>query len=313
VSPFLQMVQRLDTRLDAKYGAFLEKQLEYVKAQTYDIHYPTLKARRFIPVNNQIPNGAASHVYRSWDEYGQARLISNYGDDFPKVGVGVKEFAGTIKSIGASYSYSIEDLRRSAFSGAQLDSRLARVARNAIEFELDRLAAFGHKEARLQGFLNNPHVPIRKAKTPWVEGSSTLESRKILEELASLITQMVDETKELHAPDTLLVPTKHYAFLAQTPVSDKSETTILKSFLANNPYIKGIDSWHRLDHAASDGKGARIVAYKRTPEILQLEIPQEFEQFPAQPRNMEFVINCHAKFAGVTIYYPKAVTYLDGV
>ena len=42
-------------------------------------------------------------------------------------------------------------------------------------------------------------------------------------------------------------------------------------------------------------------------------VPMMFEQFPPQPRNMEFVINCHAKFAGVSIYYPKAVCYLDGV
>ena len=81
----------------------------------------------------------------------------------------------------------------------------------------------------------------------------------------------------------------------------------MKSFLANNPYIKGIDSWKKLD---TDG---RIVAYKRAPEICELQIPQEFEQFAPQPRNMEFVINCHAKFAGVSIYYPLAVAYMDGV
>ena len=92
-----------------------------------------------------------------------------------------------------------------------------------------------------------------------------------------------------------------------------NDTTILKSFLANNPYIKGIDSWKKLDAADEAGKGPRVVAYKRAPEILELNIPQEFEQFPPQPRNMEFIINCHAKFAGVSIYYPLAIGFLDGV
>jgi hypothetical protein len=303
MSDFSAVVQRLDSRLDSKYAAFLERQLEFVKTQTYDIKYPALKARLFIPVSAQVPTGAASHLYRQWDEYGKARVISNYGDDFPRVGTGVKEFSGTIKSIGASYSYSVEDLRRSAFAGTQLDSRLARSARNAIEFELDELAAFGHKESNLLGFLNNPFVPIEQGK-PWF-GTQNKTSRQIMDDLAELVTKMVETTNELHAPDTILLPIKHFAYIAQTPVSDKSETTILKAFLANSPYITGIDSWQKLN--------GRAVAYKRSPEILELEIPQEFEQFPPQPRNMEFVINCHAKFAGVTIYYPKAVRYLEGI
>ena len=305
-------LQRFDGALDGRHAAFLEKQLEYVKAQTYDIQYASLKSRLFIPVNNEIPNGAASHVYQSWDEYGRADIISSYGDDFKRVGVGVKEFVGGIKSVGASYAYSIEDLRRSAFAGTNLDSRLAGAARNAIEFELDHLAAFGHKNSKLYGFFTNPNVPVKKATAPWF-GKEVKDPRKILDDLAGVVSDIVDRTEELHAPDTLLLPTKHFAYIAQTPVSSNTEITILKSFLANNPYIKGIDSWKKLDKADEALAGPRIVAYKRSPDVLQLEIPQEFEQFPPQPRNMEFVINCHAKFAGVSIYYPLAIGFLDGV
>lgn len=299
----MNMINRLDASLDARQISFLEKQLEYVKAQTYDIQYPALKARLFIPVSNDIPNGAASFTYQSWDEFGRAELISSYGDDFKRVGVGVKEYVGSIKSVGASYAYSIEDLRRSAFSGANLDTRLARAARNAIEFELDHLAAFGHKDSQLLGFLNNPNVPVKKAGA-WF-GQQTKDARKMMEDLSGMVTDIIDRTEEVHAPDTILLPTKHYAYLAQTPVNANSETTILKSFLANNPYIKGIDSWKKLD------ENGRIVAYRRAPEICELQIPQEFEQFPPQARNLEFVINCHAKFAGVSIYYPLAMSYLD--
>lgn len=252
----MSLLNRLDASFDARQVAFLEKQLEHIQSQTYDIQYPALKARLFIPVSNDIPNGAASFSYQSWDQFGRAELISSYGDDFKRVGVGVKEFVGTIKSVGASYAYSIEDLRRSAFSGANLDSRLARAARNAIEFELDHLAAFGHKESQLLGFLNNPHVPVKKA-APWF-GQSPKDSRKIMDDLASLVSDIIDRTEEVHAPDTLLMPTKHYAYLAQTPVNPHSETTILKSFLANNPYIKGIDSWKKLDDNCRSVHGQAI-------------------------------------------------------
>ncbi|MEI6806684.1 MAG: major capsid family protein, partial [Myxococcaceae bacterium] len=211
------MINRLDASLDGRQVAFLENQLEHIKSQTYDIQYPALKARLFIPVSNDIPNGAASFTYQSWDEFGRAELISSYGDDFKRVGVGVKEFVGSIKSVGASYAYSIEDLRRSAFSGANLDSRLARAARNAIEFELDHLAAFGHKDSQLFGFLSNPNVPAKKT-TAWF-GQQPKDTRKILDDLAGMVSDIIDRTEEVHAPDTILMPTKHYAYLAQTPVN----------------------------------------------------------------------------------------------
>ena len=41
-------------------------------------------------------------------------------------------------------------------------------------------------------------------------------------------------------------------------------------------------------------------------------IPQEFEQFPPQPRNLSLIIPCHKRFGGVSLRYPMAITYMDG-
>ena len=55
-----------------------------------------------------------------------------------------------------------------------------------------------------------------------------------------------------------------------------------------------------------------MVAYQRDPMVLQLEIPQEFEQFPPQARGLSFVVPCHARIGGVHMHYPLAVAYMDG-
>jgi hypothetical protein len=55
-----------------------------------------------------------------------------------------------------------------------------------------------------------------------------------------------------------------------------------------------------------------VVAYLRNPEVLELEIPQDFEQFAPERRNLEFIVNCHARCGGVLVYQPLAMAYMDG-
>ena len=77
--------------------------------------------------------------------------------------------------------------------------------------------------------------------------------------------------------------------------------------------ITDVDFWHKLDLADAAGTGPRMVTYQRDPEVLELVIPQEFEQFPPQARNLAFVVPCHARVGGVVVYYPLAIVYTDGL
>ena len=121
---------------DAKYTAVLEKQLEFVKARTYDIVYPEMKARQMIPVNNDVDTGAETIAYRQWDDFGMAQIIANYGDDLPLIDALVEEFVQKVKGIGAAYQWSVQDLRRSAMANANLDQRRARAARRSETLRL---------------------------------------------------------------------------------------------------------------------------------------------------------------------------------
>src|SRR5690554_5233059 len=100
----------MDRRLDSRETAMLARQLEYIKAQTYDVRYPAFKARTFIPVSTEVPPGAESITYRQWDQYGMAKVIANYADDLPLVDVVAREFTTKVKSLGEAYQYSIQDL-----------------------------------------------------------------------------------------------------------------------------------------------------------------------------------------------------------
>lgn len=303
--------QHCNVRLDAGETAMLAKQLEYVYAKTYDIKYPELKARRFIPIDTSVDSGAEFYTYRQWNMFGMAKLIANYADDLPRVDALAKEYPAPIKSLGASYGYSIQDMRRSAMSGAQLDARRARASRRAHEQAFDDVCAFGDAAAGLGGFLNNANVPIVGAVTgQWVTNSAT--PLQMVEDLNTLVNSIVTATLETFVPNTLLLDNTSFLLLNSTPMSTTGDAdkTVLRFFLDNNPYISDLDQWNKLN-AAGAGGVSRAVAYMRNEEVLAAVEPQPFEQFPPQARNLEFVIPTHSRVGGVRIQYPLAIAYMD--
>lgn len=303
-----------DERMDDKFTAVLEDELEFIKSRTFDIQYPELKARMFIPVSNEADPGAESITYRQWDEYGMAKIIANYADDLELVDALVEEFTSPVQSIGKAYQWSVQDLRRAAMSGSRLDQRRAMACRRAIERAIEQIAAFGaigtDPAGGLEGLLNHSNVPL----TPPITGTwSAATPAQIIADLNELVSSIVTATKETQLPDTIIMDQASFALINQTPIAIDNQTTILRSFLANNPYIRNIDTWFLNEFADVAGTGPRLVCYKRDPEIMSLEIPQEFEQFPPEARNLSFVVNTHARVGGVLMYYPLAVAYMDGI
>jgi hypothetical protein len=318
MNPLSQILFSMGIRLDDKYTAALEKQLEFVKSRTYDVKYPELKARQLLPIDNSVDPGAETMAYEQWDEYGMAEVIANYADDLGLVDVLAQRFVSPIVSIGKGYQYSVQDLRRAAMAGNNLDARRAGAARRAIERRLDEIAAFGDSKSKLLGFLNHPNVPSYTAATDgtstrWVQGRGTPKAAQLIQKDMHVLVQNVRSlTKEVHTPNVLLLSTFEFGYLAQTPVDTTNQTTILRAFLANSPFVQNIDSWYKLDQAAA-GSLPRMVAYQRDPEVIEFVIPQEFEQLPPQARNLAFVVPCHARVGGVKFYYPLSAAYMDGI
>ena len=303
--------QHCNIRLDAGETAALARQLEHIYAQTYDVKYAELKARRFVPIDTSVDAGAEFFTYRQWNMFGMAKLIANYADDLPRVDSLAKEFPAPIKSLGASYGFSIQDMRRAAMSGSQLDARRARAARRAHEQAFDDIVAFGNADAGLGGMSNNANVPIVPAVTgTWVTSIAT--PLQMIEDLNELVNSIILATLETFIPNTLLLDNTSFQRINSTPMSTTGDAdkTVLRFFLDNNPYITDVDQWNKLN-AAGAGGVSRAIAYQRSEEVLAAVEPQPFEQFPPQARNLEFVIPTHSRVGGVRVQYPLAIAYMD--
>ncbi len=302
-----------DAKQDAKFTAILERQLEFVKTRTYDIRYPEMKARQFIPVNNDVDTGAETITYRQWDMIGMAQIIANYGDDLPLIDALVEEFEQKVQGLGAAYEWSIQDLRRSAMAGASLDQRRARAARRSIEQQIENIAALGNTKAGLVGMAKNANVPLVTPDTgTW---TSATAGSLMIADLMKLSSSIVTTNKETFMPDTLILDIGRYNLLATTRVSTTGDTntTALEGFLRSNPWVTTVATWNKLANANATDNGPRAVCYKRDAEVLTLEIPQEFEQFPPQAKNLSFLVAVHARTGGVIVYYPIAMAYMDGL
>lgn len=305
-------------KLDAAENIFFARELEQIRARSYDVKYAMRKIRMLVPVDNSIDPGAEVVTYSQYDRVGVAKIIASYAEDLPRADVKGKQFSVTVKGIGDSYGFSVQEIRAARLAGKPLDARKADAARQAIEDKIDSIGAVGDTQTGLIGLLNIPSAQTYTitagagGQTTWNTGATPKTGLEVIKDMNSAAATVVTTTKEVEKPDTLLIPVDKYAYISSTPLQSGSDTTILKFFLANSPYIKTVEPWEKLTGAGAGGTN-RMVIYRRDPDALQLVIPQEFEQFPPEQEGLNSVIACHARIAGVQCYYPLSILYADGI
>lgn len=304
------------SNLDAAESAFFLRELEHVKAKTYDIKYDKFKARDLIPVSREAGPGAESIVYQWFSMVGIAKIIADYADDLPRADVAGAETSSPVKSIGDSYGYSVQEIRAAQRAGRPLNQRKASAARRAISVVEESIASLGDSQTGLGGLLNNANVTTVVAATKTAGGTTwaVATATELLADLQTLFNTIYAATNGHEAPDTIVVPAPQYAILATTPINTISDKTVLEFFLEKYRAlgVRSVESWSECELAGT-GSTDLALAYVRNPDYCTLEIPQDFEQFPEQQRNLEYVVPCHERIGGVLIYYPVAFASLYGI
>lgn len=299
--------------LDSNEAVFFEQELEDIKAKSYDVVRRRLRHRDHIPVSNASGPAAETISYYQYDQVGIAKLVSNYADDLPVANVKGRKFSVDVHSMGVGFEYSIQDIRASMAQGKSLNDRKATAAARAIAELEENIAAFGHAGTNMKGFLNHPNVPVISVHDPgsgraWIADNKTPE--QIVKDMGAAVQKIIDNTSEVERPNALLLPSNEYGHIAQTKMTD-IEPTILRWFIANNPWVSSVGTWDKLKTADASSTGPRSVTYRRDPNALELEIPQEFEMFPPQAQNLAFRVPAHARIGGVVFYYPLSAIYQD--
>lgn len=310
---------RFDSAEDA--SVFFARELDYIKAQSYDVEYPELTALTLFPISNEVNPGAETVTYYSYDKTGVAKIINNYATDLPRADVKGKPTTGYVKSVGDSYGYSVQEMRASRMAGKSLDVRKAEAARYAIDFELNRIAWAGDKENNLVGILSPENdIPLyvvpegTSGKTSWTDKTA----EEILADLKEMQKQVARTTKNVERPDTLVLPADVHIEISTKQIPNTGYT-VKKFLLENAPYLKDIISAAELqadaletNPYAEQGKNVALL-FKKDARKLTIEHPLPFYQYPLQTKGLEVVVPCEARTAGAIIYYPLSALIAVGV
>ena len=279
--------------LDEAQGVFFERELEFVKAQTYDIKRPNNSYSRAFPIDTSAGAGADTISYQQYDSVGVMKLISSSADDLPRSDIKGKEFLVKVKTIGGSYGYNYDEvlagMMASNFSGSGpkksagfIDTKRALASRRSYDNKMNEIAWFANpNEAKWQGlvgFLYFPNIPITTASTKVGGGTvwSGATGEEILADMTSAINAVTTITNGVEVVDTIGLPPAQYALL-RSKMMTQLNTTVKKHFQETYPDIK-IESFPELKAvtplpSTGVGSGDMMVAYTRSPDHIQLNVP----------------------------------------
>lgn len=306
---------RFDSVEDA--SIFFARQLDYIKAKSYDKVYPEFTALNNFPITHEVPEGAETMTYYSYDKTGFAEIISNYASDLPRADVKGNPTTVSVKSIGASYGYSVQEMRASRMAGKSLDVRKANAARYACDRTVNMIAFTGDSRHKLQGMLSaDNNIPLYtlstvNGKTSWKDKSAS----EILDDINGMFAYQARLTQDVERSDTLALPPDVYIDLSTRQIPNTG-FTVMKFLMENAPYLKKIISAPELMDKNKEmnpyGENVALL-YTNDAEKFSLEIPMSFYQYPLQNRNLEIVVPCEERVAGIVLYYPMSALIAVGV
>lgn len=303
----------MSEKMDAASSVFLDRQLRALDPQIYRTKFAEFVGRDLMPVNTNVPAGAKTYSYQMLTEVGMAKVVAAYADDLPRVDIYGEETTAPIQRFGDSFGWNIDEIAAAQMTGVPLEAEKGQAAYRAYEQKVDGLIATGETDFGIYGLLNNPNVTPSNVANP---GSGTAWTAKtadqILTDMNSAVRAPIDATSGRERPDTMVIPDAQHQLIASTPRSSTSDTTILEFFLKSNGSVKEVIPYWRCNGAGASSTD-RMVVYRRDPMCLQHIEPEPFRRLPPEQRNLEMVVNCTGKHAGVVVRYPLSMAYRDGI
>lgn len=292
-------------------GIFLARELETILARSFEVEYADIKYSQLIPISTEVGSGADSYTYKVFDKQGSMKVIQDKASDLPRADILRKEVTHAVRSLGGSFAYTIQETRAAAMvPGVNLEQRRANAVRRAYEEKVQEIAYFGNAANGLKGLFNNDQID-KIVPDKWFDdaGTTTDEMLALLNEPA---TRLVETSNMKEQPNTMLMPYDVYRIISTTPRSNTSDTTVMEFFLRTNPFITSIEPINELDATKTDFLDKdRIIVYDRSPDKLQLHIPQPLEFLPPVRQNLEFSVAAHSRIGGTSVYYPKSVMVME--
>ena len=296
---------------------FVVSQTSHVEREVNETVYPDIQYPSLIPVDTSAHPWAQTVTYYSSDKYGAAEWINGNADGIPLAGTERAKHQTGVFMAGIGYGYGMEELNQAQMLGIPLQADDAKAARRGYEEFVDGVAMNGDTSKGFEGLIDNSSVTAASASTGDWEGGSTTEDQ-ILADVNGLLTGVASGTLYTSLADTLLLSPGRLNFIATTRLGDTT-MTILDFLKKNNVYtaltgqpltiraVRGLET-------AGTGNTQRMIAYRRSPDVLKLHIPMPHRFLPAFQKSALYIeVPGIFRLGGLDIRKPKEVRYGDGI
>lgn len=309
------IAERFDS---ASTVVFLERELTSVDPKKYMELFEGLRAMDFVPPIENIAPYDKTYEYSMWGITGAAATYGDNARDLPRVGVTRKPFSRRISPIGASYGWTVDDIRAAAAKNIPLDDVTVIAAMTAIKRKLDRRIALGDAELGYEGLLNNAQILDDNSVAPVGNFATAANKLDSLNKLVADTRARLKQATEMPGGDgipafnkfQILLPTADYAAVKQTPASANYPQSILQVFLDNNSeWVSGVSEWSYLDDLDNGNEG-RAVCYPLNPAALGHATARYYTEEPPQAAGLNIEVPCHASSGGTVIRFPVAFSYM---
>lgn len=303
--------------------SFLIRQASLIEPTVYAMRYQEIQYASLIPVDTSAPEWIQSVTYFSMDGVGKAEWFNGNAHDVPKVELTREKFETSVSMAAIGYGYTLEELGTAQLLGMNLSADKASLARRIAEEKIDAVGFVGDTAKGLPGLVNSSTPTATTAPADGSGSATTFASKtpdQVLRDINAQITGMFTGTLGAEIVDTILLPYSVLLDLSTRRIDAVNQTTILEWVERNNIYtrttgqaltIRGVFGY--LDTAGAGGT-KRMVAYRRSPEVLKMHLPMPFRFMqPWQTGPIKFDVPGIFRVGGVDIRRPKAVRYLDGI
>lgn len=318
-----QTINNLNMRdaMQAHLG-FVQSQTSQIEAGLYRHKYPDLDYASLIPVDTSANPFIKSVTYYNIDGAGKAEWINGNAKDIPLVGIQMGSSETPVYMAGIGYDYGYEEVNQAAMLGISLPNEKAFYARRAYEEMVYNIALNGDTAKGFEGLFSYTGVPAASVANDGT-GPSTLWSTKtgdlIARDINALIVGMFSATNTVEMANVVILPIERYLDIATKRMdANGSDMTVLEFIRRYNVYTA--QTGQPLDIRGArglltkgSGNSARMIAYRKSPEVLKLHIPMPHRFLPLQVDVLRYLVPGVFRLGGLDIRLKKAVRYGDGI
>mgnify|MGYP000039177363 FL=1 len=186
------------------------------------------------------------------------------------------------------------------------------------DVKVNHLIWHGDEKTGIIGVLSSGNnIPIytlqngAAGKADWA--SKTAD--EIAADIAGILNYIDTLTQNVEHPDSWVMPNDLYTSLNLRRIDGTGES-VLSYIKGHTPQIKNWEVAGELSKGNKDynstGKNIGLL-YTKDPDKMSHDVPMAFLQHAPQDRNLEIVINCEGRDAGMMIRYPLSACLVYGL